>query len=103
MEHISCFRAFPRLEEGGGFEILRTEEHSRSSLMVACVGACTVDQMLQISTGRIYIRPIQKSIPLDENKRCLASSEMEECMTCGCLINLVDLRKHIRDCRVGLK
>lgn len=95
------FRQFPRLEEGGGFEILRTADQSRSDLTIACVGACTVDEMMQISTGRVYLRPIQKSIVLDTSKKTLVSEEMEECLDCGVLVNIDQLRHHIKECRVN--
>ena len=74
MSH-NIFRQFPRLEDGGGFEILRTADQSRSGLKVA-VGACTVDEFLQISSGRVYLRPIQKNLTIDTSKKTLVSEEM---------------------------
>lgn len=98
-----CFREFPRLEEGGGFEIMHTMENSRVFLNVASVGACAVDELIQMSSGRIYIRPIQRSLPIDETKKIQVSSDYEECHNCGSLINLENLRDHGKECRVCFK
>lgn len=75
-------------------------ENSRVFLMVTCVGACTVDELMQMSSGRIFVRPIQNSLHIDETKRTLVSSDFEKCQICGSLINLADLRDHSKECRV---
>jgi hypothetical protein len=96
---VQC-SAFPKLEEGGGFEVLRTAENSRVELVVASVGPCGVDDLLMISTGRIYIRPIQNSIEIDSEKSMLISEDMEECLTCGSLVDTKELRQHVKECKV---
>lgn len=92
--------AYPKLEEGGGFEVLRTAENSRVELVVASVGPCGVDDLLQISTGRVYVRPIQNSIMIDSDKYMLISEDLEECLTCGTLIDTKQLRQHAKECKV---
>lgn len=62
---------------------MRTAENSRIDLVVVYVGSCSVDDFLQISTGRVYIRPIQTNLEVDESLTVQASDEMEECLSCG--------------------
>lgn len=92
-------REFPRLEESGGFEIFRTMENFRVFLMVTCVGAYTMDELMQMSSGRIFVRPIQSSLHIDETKRTLVSSDFQKCQIHGSLINLADFREHSKECR----
>ena len=65
--HDSIMGAFPRLSEGGGYELLRTKQNTNRELCVIPPppGGYTVDYLKNmVSQAKIYIRPIQKNLPL---------------------------------------
>jgi len=59
------FRAFPALREGGGIEIMISKHGKRSELVTASVGPVPVSELKHLTTGRIYIKPLQQDIPLN--------------------------------------
>lgn len=66
--HESILSAFPKLNDGGGYELLRTVPSNTKKLCVipSPPGGHTVEYIKNIvSQAKIYIRPIQKSLSLD--------------------------------------
>ena len=60
--------AFPKLVEGGGFDLLRTVPNNNKELCVIPppIGGHTVDYIKNIvSQAKVYVRPIQKNLSLD--------------------------------------
>ena len=90
------FSAFPKIKRCGGFELLLTQEKSRTQLRVMHFGACSTDELKCLGTGRIYIRPVQADIELKEDG--LEPGGMEECLSCGELVLLSKMRKHMEAC-----
>ena len=66
--------AFPKLQGSGGFELLRCMPNSKS-LDVISTKIMQCPRMLKsiIGSGRVYIRPIQKDLSLEEEKEVDAS------------------------------
>ena len=65
--HESITSAFPRLAQGGGYELLRTKQNTNRELCVIPPppGGYTVDYLKSmVSQAKIYIRPIQRDLPL---------------------------------------
>ena len=66
--HQSIMDSFPRLADGGGYELLHTKKNTNRELCVippSPPGGYTVDYLKSIvSQAKIYIRPIQKKLPL---------------------------------------
>jgi len=62
---LFIFSAFPRLEEAGGFELLVLKSGSWKVLVSAFIGAVPVSRLKHITSGRIYIRPLQKSLHVE--------------------------------------
>ena len=59
---------FPKLSQGGGFELLRTEEGCPKELGVIPIpdGGYTVDYLKAVvHNAKIYIRPLQSDLSLD--------------------------------------
>lgn len=67
--HVVILHAFPKLETGGGFELLRCLPSTRD-LEVIPSPLCHSPRLLRtrISTARIYIRPIQNDLEMEENE-----------------------------------
>ncbi|CAB4029344.1 G2 M phase-specific E3 ubiquitin- ligase, partial [Paramuricea clavata] len=57
---------YPQLRQTGGFQFLVSQEKARKQLKVVSHGSCSVEQIRCFGSGRIYIRPLQRSIPLTE-------------------------------------
>lgn len=47
-------------------------------------------------TGRIYIRPVQTGIVLNESVD--GGEQYEDCMTCNMPIALSEMRQHLEEC-----
>ena len=64
----TLFRAYPALEKGGGFELMRTAApYSRHLMPISAQFTTSVSNLKQfIDQARIYIRPIQADLPLQE-------------------------------------
>lgn len=75
------FRAFPKLEFGGGYELLRCLPKSRDLCLIRPKTAvCPRLLKRKIGTGKVYIRPIQRDLSLEE----VVESEGEEvCCVCA--------------------
>ena len=80
----------------GGFELLTMKEKSRSELNVVSYGSCSTDEIRCFGTGRIYIRPIQADLPMDDSLDY--SDQYEDCLICTMPVALSDMRKHIETC-----
>lgn len=68
--HKKILEAFPMLADVGGYQILRTGEHSNRQLMVLAIppGGYTVAYLKStIGTAKGYLRPYQKDIVIDES------------------------------------
>lgn len=64
-----CMHAYPALEKGGGFELMRTAgPYSRQLTPIDAKFTMSVAVLKQfIDQARIYIRPIQADLPLQED------------------------------------
>lgn len=93
--------AFPKLEAGGGVEYLRVQERSQRKLMVVAAGPIPAEDLRGISTGRCYVRPIQKDLEMDPSKSIGTSAQYssEKCFKCGNLISISILRQHVQQCQ----
>ena len=61
--------AYPKLKEGGGFEILRCRPNTRELELISPRIASN-PQLLKrkVGNGRVYIRPIQRDLSLSEDE-----------------------------------
>ena len=115
---------FPRLQQGGGFELLKCAPSTRQLELIP-FRISNSPKLLKawIGTARIYIRPIQVNLDLTP----MEDSDMEEqvgkyhdcqatlhyasmyvlymqgiqqkCLLCKELIPMADLREHLKTCR----
>ena len=86
------------LKHAGGFQFLLSKESSRKQLQVMSYGSCDAEQLRCFGTGRVYVRSLQKSIPLtDDTNSCV---EYEECLFCNLSVSVKDMQKHCDDCHV---
>lgn len=93
----NIFRAYPKLRETGGFQLLISEARARKNLKVVSHGSCTTEQLRCFGTGRIYIRPLQRSITTQDVK---VDEEFEECIACGSVFAVSEMRHHQETCEV---
>ena len=78
---------------------MTTKENSRTELAVVAYGSCCTDEIRCFGTGRIYIRPIQTDISLDDDADW-GGDQYEDCLSCNMPIALSDMRKHLDICEV---
>ena len=86
--HEELIQAFPKLENAGGYELMRTEEGNSKDLFVIPqpVEGYTASYLKTIvQHAKIYIRPLQQDLPLDTPSPL---SDSEECLE-GCLVGLI--------------
>ncbi len=61
-------------------------------------GSCDAEQLSCFGTGRVYIRSLQKNIPLtDDTNSCV---EYEECLFCNLSVSVKDMQNYCEDCHV---
>ncbi|ORU94875.1 MAG: hypothetical protein A6F71_09865 [Cycloclasticus sp. symbiont of Poecilosclerida sp. M] len=67
--HQQLTRAYPKLLGGGGFELLMCRPNTRE-LEVLSARVSSSPQLLKdrIGKGRVYIRPIQRDLSLEEEE-----------------------------------
>lgn len=97
---IVLYRAYPLLADCGGFEMLLTKPKTRTELQVVRCGSCSTEELRCMGTGRIYIRPIQKSLIVSEEEND-TGQEYEECLFCYKLFPIREIRLHITSCTVS--
>jgi len=92
-----CFRAFTPLKFCGGFELLTMKEKSRTELSIVSYGSCSTEEMRCFGTGRIYIRPVQIDITLDDSNLDWGD-QYEDCMICKMPVAMSTMRRHMETC-----
>ncbi len=67
-EEFRCIllEAFPKLDRGGGFELLRCKPQSRELMLIGPRISCCPNLLKrQVCNGKVYIRPIQRDLSLE--------------------------------------
>ncbi|XP_066921335.1 uncharacterized protein [Clytia hemisphaerica] len=89
---------FPALKAAGGFQPMKVEPNSKTLVNLNC--PLNVRSLkLCIGQGKIFLRPIQKSlsvIPLKNDEK--VSILKEKCFECGQEFSLQDLTFHVESC-----
>ena len=104
------YKAFPRLQEGGGFEFLKCLPNSKSLEVIPTSYYLPKHLKGFIGNGKVFIRPLQRSLDV-----CLESSDevyfycvntlyiilklMEKCLKCNEYIKLGKLKQHYEICK----
>ena len=90
--------SFPKLKDCGGFELLHCIANCRNLENIGCdISSSTLKS--SIGKGKIYIRPIQKSLsqlPINIEKQ--SGNLKETCSTCKKELLIQDLRGHLNIC-----
>ena len=73
--------------------MLGESREARKQLKVVSHGCCSSEQLRCFDNGRIYIQPLQRSIPLTESV-CL-QEEMEHCLSCGETFSVSKMCDHL--------
>lgn len=71
--HEIVLSAFPKLKDGGGFELFRCAPNSRELLPI---GPRVASTPKLVGNGRVYIRPLQRDLSLeaeDEDVQCVST------------------------------
>ena len=95
---------FPQLKECGRFELLRCTANCRDLSVISCSwNATDLRSSLGGGQGKIYLRPIQKSL---STQLLVAQSQCEvkeKCLMCNQEILVRRLRDHLWSCTEGLE
>jgi hypothetical protein len=93
---------FPKLVEGGGFELFRVSQTSRTELEIIRrpAGGYTTDYLVGSYLGQAicYVRPMQGHLTLDVVEEEVAEDKIP-CLSCSVPIPPNLLRAHSEDCR----
>ena len=73
------------------------KEKSRTELQVVSCGSCSTEEIRCFGTGRIYIRPIQVDLSLNESG-IERTEQYEDCFLCKMPVLLTDMRRHMDTC-----
>ena len=95
-------KTFPKLKESGGFELMYVETR-RKNLMLILPGPNGLPMKYVasfISQGKIFIRPIQQDLSLDNGKECTMVNviQKETCRKCSASLDVNSLREHYSIC-----
>jgi hypothetical protein len=64
--HEVILSAYPKLRDGGGFELLRCKPNSRELLVIGPRVSNTPKLLKRrVGNGRVYVRPVQRDLELD--------------------------------------
>ena len=64
--HCSLIEVFPRLKEGGGYELLKANQSRMLEVIPSPSEGYTVSYLKDVvGQGRIYVRPIQRDLSLE--------------------------------------
>ncbi|XP_028401094.1 uncharacterized protein LOC114524163 [Dendronephthya gigantea] len=88
------YKHYPVLKYVGGMQLLLSKESARKELHVVSHGCCNAEQLKCFGTGRVYIRPLQKDIPLEKNDN--TDVQFEECLSCQALIAINEMQEHLK-------
>ena len=95
---LLVFSTFQKNELESGFEIMTVKTRSRTKLEVVHTGPCCARDLKLMSCQRLYIRPIQQDISLDE-QRPPSSSATLECCYCAEQVPSAEMRDHVEQCK----
>ena len=92
---------FPKLKDSGGFELMYVESRSKELLLIPLGpdGLSMTYIASFIGQGKIYIRPIQQDLPLNDDGAPPVTQE--ECKNCHAMVDLINLREHYKQCRTN--
>ena len=86
---------FPQLKSCGGFELLQCVPNCKILESIECAMAVKTLKT-SVGQGKIYIRPIQRSLSVIPIKQEVLSTTLKEkCIYCGKEFLLKDLRSYI--------
>ncbi|XP_060759750.1 uncharacterized protein LOC132870181 [Neoarius graeffei] len=96
---------YPKLQEGGGFELLKITgpTRSRSLALLPCPStgytlAFLKDPSTMIGQATLYIRPLQQDLPLDCERPCHTSGPAIPCITCQKEVIFSEMKCHRLTC-----
>lgn len=92
--HSLILSAYPKLRDGGGFELLRCKPNLRDLLVIG-PRVSSYPKLLKrrIGNGKVYIRPVQRDLSLEADEDCEevkgVSISLASCYrTSSCILNL---------------
>ena len=96
--------AFPQLKTCGVFEMMRCSANCRDLFLINCAwNAKDLRSNMGGGQGKIYLRPIQKSLSTKSILSDSRSEVKEVCQMCNQEILVRKLRDHLWSCREGLE
>ena len=103
MEEDGETEGFPKLRGCGGFEILQCLPNSRDLVVIdSSLAPRFLKAKLGGSQRKIYIRPIQKVLPINPVTQQKVSQRMDKCIMCASEVPVRDLRAHLSSCSLEI-
>ena len=99
-EKLMSDEGFPKLQEAGGFELLRCHPSTRTPSLISCRWNADELKKNVNPQANIYIRPIQKNLTTEAINTPDESEETSfaiKCMKCKKEFNARSLRQHLLD------
>ncbi|XP_076829586.1 uncharacterized protein LOC143475590 isoform X1 [Brachyhypopomus gauderio] len=97
---------YPKLREGGGFELLKVagSTRSRSLALLPCPNSGYTlvylkDPATMIGQATIYIRPLQQDLPFESEGARRASGPVISCLTCQRGVLFSEMKLHRENCK----
>lgn len=96
----ALFREYPKLQQGGGFEILRVKTRKVYNLEVVSTGPKAVPILKEFSkSGVLYLRPLQLSLDVTPLPELLQQHRKIACLTCNQEVYEDEMRQHLKNHR----
>ena len=89
---------FPQLKDVGGFELLHCQSNCREFQLITC--SWSVESLKKVigSQAKIYVRPIQKNLKVNDVENEGPSNLKEACSKCSKEFPISELRQHVLSC-----
>ncbi|XP_052263705.1 uncharacterized protein LOC127866894 isoform X1 [Dreissena polymorpha] len=96
--HDTIIKEFPKLEQCGGFELLRCNSSCRVLKQLNCKWDVKTLKSVVGPQGKFYIRPIQKCLTVEVVTEDEETELMTKCDICKQEVSLGQIRNHVESC-----
>ena len=98
--HTQILEQFPKLKEGGGFELMHCSSSCRQLKNINCKWDVKSLKSVVGPQGKFYIRPIQHCLPTDLSEVVQIESNLNVvCENCSKSFMMNEIRDHISTCK----
>ncbi|XP_065124068.1 uncharacterized protein [Paramisgurnus dabryanus] len=105
----TLFAEFPKLKDGGGFELLRPHGATRTKTLqvIPCPSEGYTPHYLQdtigINSATVYVRPLQKDLDMEPAEPNCESGPPIQCIYCDETFSHAEIQDHVDKCILSAK